>query len=164
MAEKKPSTVQQAIRQVPWRTQTQSAAIVGLVLVIAIIIGSLYLAQATTTATTGQELVQLSSTRDYLQRANEDALAEIAFAKSISLLRGRAQALGFEPVGPDKLEYLVVDGYSPLRASPTPEFTPEPSFVYDETFTGWAQQQWNNLSKQFEAWTGRDRPTPAPTP
>src|SRR5882757_8591545 len=130
MAEKKPVSVQQAVRQGPWRTQTQTSAIIALVLVIAIIIGSLYLAQATTTATTGQQLVQLSTTRDYLQRANEDTLAAIAFAKSISLLRGRAQALGFQPVGPDKLEYLVVDGYSPLRASPTPEVTPEPSFVY----------------------------------
>ena len=160
MADKRPDSVQQAVRLVPWRTQTQTAAIVALVLVIAIIIGALYLAQATTTATTGQLLLQLSATRDSLQRNNEALAGEIAQMRNIGNLRGRAQALGFVPVGPDKQEYVVVNGYSPVRATATPEFTPEPTFVYDETFNGWAQKQWNSLTKQFEDWAGRNRSQP----
>ena len=42
------------------------------------LIGALYLAQATTTVSTGQQLLQLESTRDYLQRTNEDIDAQIA--------------------------------------------------------------------------------------
>src|SRR5438067_12472274 len=111
MAEDKP--LQQAVRPMPWRTQTQTAAIIALVLIVAIIIGALYLAQATVTATTGRELEDLSGTRDYLQRANEDLVAQIANKRSITNLRGRAQELGYSPVTVDQIEYLVVNGYTP---------------------------------------------------
>ena len=164
MSEKRPDSTQQAVRQLPLRKPAQSAAIVALVMVVAVIIGALYLAQATTTATTGQEFFNLQSTRDYLQRANEDSNAEIAFKENISTLRGRAQALGFVPIDAEKLEYLVVNGYAPNRATATPVVTPEPVYVYDETFTGWAQSQWNSLAKQFDAWSGQQRSTPSPTP
>jgi len=164
MTEKKLETNQQAIRQAPWRTQTQTAAIIALVLIVAIIIGALYLAQATTTATTGQELRQLQLTADSLQRANEDTIAAIALKRDITTLRGRAQALGFVPVDSDRLKYVVVPGYAPERATATPVVTAEPVITYDETFNGWAKQQWDTLLKQFEAWTGRDRQTPTPLP
>jgi hypothetical protein len=164
MAEDKPTWLQQAVRQAPWRTQTQSAAIIALILVVAMIIGALYLAQATVTATTGRELEDLAATRDYLQRANEDVSAEIAYKRSITTLKGRAQDLGYAPISPDRIEYLVVNGYTPFRATPTPEVTAAPVYVYDETFNGWVQQEWDSLVKQFEAWTGRDRVTPTPRP
>lgn len=146
------------------RTQTQTAAIGALVLVVAVIIGALYLAQATTTASTGQEFFQLESTRDYLQRANEDTEWQIAAKRDISTLRGRAQALGFIPVDTDHLGYLVVNGYSPFRATPTPVITQVPVIDYDETFSGWVRQQSDALAKQFEAWSGAGRATPTPAP
>ncbi len=164
MAEKKPTLIQQAVRQMPWRTQNQTLAILALVMVVAIIIGALYLAQATTTATTGTERQNLPSTRDYLQRANEETNAEIASKRNIVDLRGRAQNLGFVPASSDQIEYVVVDGYSPDRATPTPEMTVEPTFVYDETFNGWVQKEWDTLVRQFEAWTGSDKTTPTPQP
>jgi hypothetical protein len=164
MTDQKPTLLQQAVRQTPWRAQSQTTAIIALVVVVTIIIGALYLAQATTTATTGRELEDLESTRDFLQRANEETSAEIASKRNISDVRGRAQNLGFVPVSSDRLEYIVVDGYSPIRATPTPEMTAEPTYVYDETFNGWVQKQWDNLVKQFEAWTGRDKATGTPRP
>src|SRR5512142_956046 len=137
MADKKPTLIQQAVRQMPWRTQNQTLAILALVMVVAIIIGALYLAQATTTATTGRELQYLQSTRDYLQRANEETNAEIASKRNIVDLRGRAQNLGFASASSDQIQYIVVDGYAVERATPTPDMTAEPTFVYDETFNGW---------------------------
>ncbi len=110
MAEKKPALTQQAGRQMPWRTQNQTLAILALVMVVGMIIGALYLAQATTTATTGRELQNLQSTRDYLQRANEETNAEIAGKRNIVDLRGRAQNLGFVPASSDDIQYVVVDG------------------------------------------------------
>lgn len=162
MSEKKPVSLQQAVRQLPMRSQTQTAAIGALILVVAVIIGALYLAQATTTASTGQQFFQLESTRDYLQRANEDTEWQIAAKRDISTLRGRAQALGFILVDTDHLSYLVVNGYSPFRATPTPVITAVPVIQYDETFSGWVQQEGDTLAKQFEAWSGRATPTPTP--
>ncbi len=164
MTDRKPTLIQQAVRQMPWRTQNQTLAILALILVVAIIIGALYLALATTTATTGRELQNLQSTRDYLQRANEETNAEIAGKRNIVDLRGRAQNLGFVPASSDDIQYIVVDGYSPGRATSTPEITAVPTFVYDETFNGWVQKQWDILVRQFEAWTGSDKTTPTPHP
>ncbi len=164
MAEKKPASIQQAGRQMPWRTQNQTLAILALIMVVGMIIGALYLAQATTTATTGRELENLQSTRDYLQRANEETNGEIASKRNIVDLRGRAQNLGFVSASSDQIQYVVVDGYLPERATPTPEMAVEPTFVYDETFNGWVQKEWDILVRQFEAWTGSDKLTPTPKP
>lgn len=152
----------QAVPRTPWNSPTQSAAVVGLIVVVAIIIGALYLAQATITATTGSELIALARTRDFLQRAISDTESKIALKRSINALRGRALELGFRDAGPSEMDYLVVEGYVPLRATPTPQATPVPTFVYDETFTGWVQQQWNALVAQFEQWMQRGQATPIP--
>lgn len=163
MAERRESTAfQQAVPGVQSRSPAQVAAVIALAVIVAIIIGALYLAQATVTATTGSELIALQRTREFLQRANADTLAQIALRRNLTTLLGRAQALGFVPAGPDQLVYIVVQGYHPERATPTPHATAAPTYVYDETFTGWVQQQWNILVGQFEQWMGRNQPTPAP--
>lgn len=165
MAERRDVTpTQQAIPQAPWRSPTQIAAIVGLIVVVAIIIGALYLAQATVTATTGSELQELQRTRDFLQRANAEVEAQIAERRNLTTLLGRAQQLGFRPAEADARLWLVVPGYVPERATPTPLATAAPIYVYDETFNGWVQQQWSTLVSQFEAWIGRNEPTPTPGP
>src|SRR5215510_5015654 len=135
-------TVPQAIRQGLGRNQSQNAAVIALVVVVGVIIGALYLAQATITTTTGTQLQALDVTRDYLQRANEEVQAEIAFKRNLNTLRGRAQELGFVPIETDKSkqEFIVVPGYSPSRATPTPAPTIAPTLVYDETFNGWVKQ------------------------
>ncbi len=156
------SPPKQAVPQMPWRSPAQAAAVIGLAAVVAIIIGALYLAQATVTATTGSELLELESTRSFLQRANSDTLSQIALKRNISILKGRAQELGFQPAGPDQLDYIVVKGYTPFRDTPTPQATAVPTYVYDETFNGWVQQQWNLLVKQFEEWMGHGQSTPHP--
>jgi hypothetical protein len=136
----------------PFRTPAQATAIIGLAVVVALLIGALYLAQATVTATTGSQLLELQRTRDFLQRANSDLEARTALRSNLNTLRGRAQELGFRPARPDDLIYLVVAGYSPIRATPTPIFTATPSRLYDETFSGWLGEQWQIISRQFEAW------------
>ncbi len=166
MTDKEPQNplLQRALNQIPWRNSSQVMTLIAVGGLVAIIIGSLYLAQATVTATTFSELVQLKATRDFFQRSNSETEAQIALRRNISTLKGRAQALGFQPAGPDQIEYIVVEGYSPLRATPTPQPPLVPTIVYDETFNGWVQQQWNALVQQFEAWMGRGRATPTPRP
>lgn len=164
MSEKRPTWLQHALRQASARTQAETVAIAGLVIFVSIIIGALYLAQATTTATTGFELEQLVKTRDSFQRNNEDMNAQIARKKQITDLRKRSEDLGFQPIAPEDQEYIVIPGYMPNRATPTSEASPVPTYVYDETFNGWVQQQWDKLAKQFDAWAGKTRPTPVPVP
>jgi hypothetical protein len=146
---------QQAFRQPLWqRRQTQTTLFIAMILVVSLIIGALYLVQATTTATTGSELIDLRLERDRLARVNEDMEAQIAFKRNLSALTGRAQALGFVTVSPDDVRYLVVDGYARQRATATPIATAIPAPVDTETFDGWVREQWSRLVQQFEAWSG----------
>ncbi len=162
MSERRPGWFQHALRQAAARNQTETLAIAALIVFVAILIGALYLAQATATATTGFELEGLVKTRDSFQRNKEDMIAQIAHHKNITDLRGRAEVLGFQPITTQ--EYLVVSGYAPNRATPTPQVTIAPTYVYDETFNGWLKAQLDKLTAQFDAWGGRANPTAAPTP
>ncbi len=160
---RRPDWLRHALRQASARTQSETIAIAALIVFVSILIGALYLAQATVTATTGFELQDLMKTRDSIQRNNDDMVAQIAHKKDINDLRGRAQALGYQPVGPDQQQYIVVNGYSTVRATPTPEVTIAPTYVYDETFSGWLQSQLDKLKAQFSAWMGNSSITPTPT-
>lgn len=156
---REPSTpIRQAVPQLPWRSPTQAVAIIVLIMIVAIFIGALYLAQATVTATTGSSLLELQRTREFLQRAISDMQAQIAQQRNINTLRGRAQQLGFSAAGAQDLEYIVVEGYSPFRATPTPALLPTPTLIYDETFEGWVRQQWDALLQQFEQWMNGGSP------
>jgi hypothetical protein len=156
--ERRPSWLQQAVTQAAARNQTETLAVIGLIVFVSIIIGALYLAQSTSTAITGRQLEQLVKTRDSFQRNNEDMGAQIASLKDINTLRERAAKLGFATITAENQEYVVVNGYRTVRATPTPEFTPAPTFVYEETFNGWLQQQIDRLSGQFSTWAGRSTP------
>jgi len=160
VSQRRPTWLQHALAQASARTQAETLTIAALVVFVAILVGALYLAQATATATTGFDLEAMVKTRDSFQRNNEDLQAQIAHKKNVSDLRGRAQALGFQPVSTQ--EYLVINGYQPDRATPTPVVTAMPTYIYDETFNGWAQVQWAKLSAQFDAWSGRANPTASP--
>jgi cell division protein FtsB len=160
--ERRPGWLRQAVTQAAARNQAETLAVIGLVVFVAIIIGALYLAQSTSTAITGRQLEQYVKTRDSFQRNNEDMIAQIAALKDINRLRERAQKLGFATITAGNQEYIVVNGYQTVRATATPEYTAVPTFVYEETFNGWLQQQIDKFSAQFEAWSGKAKATPIP--
>ncbi|MBX3062787.1 MAG: hypothetical protein U0528_19765 [Anaerolineae bacterium] len=165
MTNRQPTTPpeRQAFRTFFWqRPQTQTALLVSMIIVVALIIGALYLAQATVTATTGSQLLALRDERDRLARLNQDMEAQIAYKRNLAVMTGRAKSLGFVPADSDEIQYLVVDGYTIIRATPTPIATPQPEYTYTETFDGWVRDQWNRLVQQFEAWAGNNQPTPMP--
>src|SRR5260221_9270640 len=107
MAEQKPS-LPQAIQQGLGRNQSQNAGVIALIVIVGVIIGALYLAQATITTTTGTQLQALEATSDFLRRANEEVQAEIAFKRNLNTLRGRAQELGFVPIETDKSKQIFI--------------------------------------------------------
>jgi len=160
----RPTTSGQVARQAPWqRSQTQTLLLVAMITIVSLIIGSLYLAQATATATTGSQVIELTNERDRLARMNEDMISQIALKKNITTLVERAKKLGFVEAGPDDKDYVIVDGYTAVRATPTPAATLVPKTEYDETFEGAMRGFWSRLVVQFEQWSGNNRvATPAP--
>lgn len=126
-------------------------------LFVAIIIGALYLNQSSTTSTLGRQLEELIAIRDSLQRQNEQLRAEIANLQRVGRLLQRAEELGFIPATEADIQYIVVDGYNPDRQrdqaviTPQPESQPLPQ--YDESFSGWVQQQLDALRAQIESFS-----------
>jgi hypothetical protein len=136
-------------------------ALAGLGLFIAIIIGTLYLAQSASVATLGRQLEALIAQRNDLQQTNEQLRSEIASYRTVSRLLARARELGFEDAQENQIQYLYVDGYNPKRdevvtaIQPTPEANPLPT--YNESFIGWLQEQWDNLKRQFQGFSGETK-------
>jgi cell division protein FtsL len=108
-----------AFKQAPWRKQTQSVAMLAVILFIMAILGGLYLAVASRAGTAGRDLQALEQHQDDLIRSNDELRAELAELRSVTRLQERARALGFNPVAPDAVEYLVVKNY-PNTVAPTP--------------------------------------------
>jgi len=157
--------IQHTLRRAPWRRQSQLAAIIALALIVAIIIGALYLAQVTAISTTGRQNEELLAYRDRLVRENEQLRAEIAELRSVPRLLQRAQEMGFTYADSEGIEYLIVAGYMPEQpASVAPlQAQEEPLPVYDETFSGWLERQFADLVAQFEAWASTRRSPAAGT-
>lgn len=147
------ATEKQPIKQIN-QNQGQVVAIIILLVVLALIIGGLYLAQATTNISTARDIELLNQRRGRVERDNERLRADIARLQSLDSLYTRAAELGFEEAGPEDIQYLVVDGYiynqpapttTPIVVTPTPE-------TYEENFAGWLKRQFDALRDQFQDW------------
>lgn len=147
-----------ALRRGPWETRRQAVALATLILFVSVIVGALYVTQAASVSTTGRQVEELVAVRNNLEKTNEQIRAEIAELQSVPRLLSRAQELGFVPAPAERIEYLVVDGYNPHREQTLAPVGPEeePVPFYDETFTGWLQQQWDIFRQQFEGFTRSD--------
>jgi cell division protein FtsB len=151
--------VQHALRDRPWRVQRQAVALAGLGVFIAIIMGALYLAQVSALSTTGRQLESLILERNQIEQTNEQLRAEIAELKSVPRLLERARQLGFVEAKREDEMFLVVDGYNPNRqppAAPAQNATQPQTATYDETFTGWLQQQWDSFTSQLRSFSKRE--------
>lgn len=143
--------LEHALRRTQWQPQRQVVALGTLGFFIALILGALYLSQVVSEATLTRELTELLVQRDELERRNEELRAEIANARQVTNLQTRAEQLGFVLAGPGQIEYLPIEGYNPRQADTVApiETDEEESPVYDETFTGWLEQQWDNIQGWF---------------
>ena len=149
-----PLRPRQAILRPDSDERQQFFAVLVLFVVVAIIIGALYLVQATTNFSNVRDIYTLREERGRIQRDIESLRAESAELNSIPRLLSRAATLGFEPAGPDNIQYIVVEGYvynqpgatlTPVRQTPTP-------LVYEDNFSGWVRQQTDWLKHQFDGW------------
>lgn len=147
--------IQHTLRRQRFQPQNQAAALAVLGILIALILGALYLSQVASFAITNRQIEALIAQRDELERTNEQLIAEIASFRTVPRLLARAQDLGFRPATNADIEYLVVEGYNPNRSPSVVETTAvedkaEDIPVYDETFSGWLEQQFALLREQFD--------------
>ncbi len=135
--------IQHTLKQAPWRTQAQGTSLVMAVVVIVAVIGALYLAQVSRTATAGRRLQSLEAQRQVLEQQNAQLRAEIAALRSVPRLIAEAERLGYHAAGPDEVEYMTLPGVSPPSteapsASPTPESgAGQAVSPYTETLESW---------------------------
>ncbi len=138
-----------ALRQAPWRTQIQATALVALGLVVSIIIGALYLAQATSTATAGRDLKVLERSLERLEHENEQLRTEIALRQTIPQLVRRAHDLGFVEANNAQILYLRIEGYYPPEPEPVVPVAEKTLPEYNETLNDWLSEQWDKFLTQL---------------
>lgn len=90
-----------------WGLSGKTMGLLLLLLVLASLIGSFYLNQASQTTAAGLEIAKLTREREYWRQENADLRKQIAAMESLSRIGTRAAELGF--VEPEVVEYLVVD-------------------------------------------------------
>jgi cell division protein FtsB len=138
------------------RNQVVAVGLLGLMIVL--IFGGVYLSQVASYAAMNRQTEALISERDDLERKNELLRGEIASLETIPQLLERAQAMGFRTATSLDIRHLVVQGYNPNRdRTVVPLDTEEDASQtsgYDETFSGWVQQQIDVLKRQFEGFGG----------
>jgi hypothetical protein len=151
------SWLEHALRHSEWRPTRTAVAMGTLFLFVGIIIGALYLTQSSNSSQVGRQIEDLIVERNELERVNEQLRAEIASLRGVGRLLGRAGELGFVPAGQEQILYVVVDNYQPdrnemaLAASAAAEEEEAPIPAYEESFVGWAQQQFDSLRSQIES-------------
>jgi hypothetical protein len=146
---------QHTFRRQRFQPQNQAVALAVLGIIIASVLGTLYLSQVASFAITNREIEDLIDRRDELERANEQLIAEVASFRTVPRLLARAQETGFRQATNADIEYLVVEGYNPNRTLTIVDINAvddelEIIPIYDETFSGWLEQQFSILRGQFE--------------
>ena len=100
-----------AYRVAPWRVQRQWIGTVLLVVVVLAMVAALYLNVTSRTAIAGREIQDLNDSIASSRQVSSDLQTQLAGLTSASSMEKRAREMGFRPVEPVELEYLVVPGY-----------------------------------------------------
>ncbi|HMV28075.1 MAG TPA: hypothetical protein PKE23_01730 [Anaerolineales bacterium] len=100
-----------AYRVAPWRVQRQWIGNALLVVVSLAMVAALYLNVTSRTAIAGREIQDLTDSIAASQQVSSDLQTQLANLTSAEVMQQRAKEMGFRPVEPVELEYLVVPGY-----------------------------------------------------
>ena len=74
-------------------------------------VAALYLTVTSRTAIAGREIQDLTDSIAVSQQVSSDLQTQLANLTSAEVMEQRAREIGFRPVEPSDLEYLVVPGY-----------------------------------------------------
>ena len=101
----------QAYKQAPWRGKAQLIAAIAAAVAVIGLVAALYLDVTARAATAGRAVQELQQAREQLEQEIEDQETKLAYLRSVSVMRQRADKLGFEVVSPGSITYLSVPGY-----------------------------------------------------
>ncbi|HTP03302.1 MAG TPA: hypothetical protein VMJ64_18135 [Anaerolineales bacterium] len=135
-----------AYRQAPWRIQRQWLGGFLLAVVGIAMIASLYLDVTAQAAISGRQIQNLAGDIIAIQHNNADAETQLAALNGTAAMEERANRLGYQPVDPTVVQYIVVPGYAapqpailavaPALKPAAPSIAPE----YTESLIEWLQR------------------------
>ncbi len=130
-------------------TEAQAALGWGVILVLAALLGTVYVSQASRIATVGRRVQVLQNELIELKRQNNGLERDIAAAQALDRLQAEAARLGFVEAKTDDIEYIIVPEYpvtleetDPLAILPTVTAVPPPAETVREAI-------WLHLSGRF---------------
>jgi hypothetical protein len=139
-------TLVHAYRQAPWRLQRQWLGGILLAVLGIAMVASLYLDVTAQAAISGREIQNLTADIVGIRHNNADLQTKLAELGASSVIEQRAKQLGYQPMDPTQVQYIVVPGYVELQpeilaAAPAlkpsaPSIAPE----YTESLIEWLQQ------------------------
>ena len=100
-----------AYRQAPWRIQRQWIGGLLLGVLGLAMVASLYLDVTSQAAIAGREIQGMSNQISAIAQNNADLQSQVAALTSTDSMQRRAKALGYQPVDPSELQYVVVPAY-----------------------------------------------------
>lgn len=104
-------SITQAYSQAPWRKQLQVIGLFLLVLVFVALVAGIYLNVTARAATSGRAIQSMQADIETIQRDNEDLQSQLALITSAGEMEKRAKSMGFEPVGKDQSQFIVIPEY-----------------------------------------------------
>ena len=136
-----------AYRQAPWRIQRQWLGGFLLAVLAIAMVSSLYLDITAQAAISGREIQGFTSDISSMEQTNADLQTRLAELDSDAVMQKRAADLGYVPVDPTQLQYVIVPGYvapqpdilaiAPALQPSAPTIPPE----YTQSLIEWLQQQ-----------------------
>ncbi len=119
----------------------------GVIMVLAALVGAIYLYQASEIAGVGREVQELQYELDEVKRISADLEREIAEAQSLVRLQEEAVNLGFIRSDPEDVDYMIIPGVPPQN---TPELKPE-SVIEPEPVESIREALWMTLQSTIGA-------------
>ncbi len=136
-----------AYKVAPWRIQRQCIGSAFVLVLVLAMVATLYLDVTSKAAIAGREIQDLTVAINSSRQTSADLQTEYAALTSTAVMRQRAVDLGFRPMKPQEMEYLIVAGYTDpkpeiLSSAPLPQLSalsilPE----YNESLLDWMDEK-----------------------
>jgi cell division protein FtsL len=117
------------LKRLGWLTEAQAALGWGIILILAALLGAIYLNQASRIASVGRRVQVLQNELESLKRENADLSRQLAESQSLERLQREAIRLGFIPARPDDIEYIIVPDYPVSNGEPASSFIETPPVI-----------------------------------
>lgn len=114
----RPRQARELARRLGLLTQAQAAAGWAVIIILAALLGVIYLNQTSKIATIGRRVQREQADLDEIKRQNAELEQRIAEAQALERLNAEATRLGFVPSTPADIDYIVIPDYP---SEPAPE-------------------------------------------